>query len=209
MRNNSDNRLEARTPAPNDMIAERLQGAAPGSCLAVRLARSHRRQRGEDELLSCEICGAVDSATLCSPLVVSGEVMGSVLLTRKRRFTDALTAGLSEMLLIAAPAIANLRHLAIAEARAAIDVLTGLPNRRSVDDEVKRMVARANRTGGTLAAAMLDIDHFKRVNDTYGHDRGDELLAAVADLMAATLRAGDFVGRYGGEEFVLLLPGHR
>jgi diguanylate cyclase (GGDEF)-like protein len=173
--------------------------------MAVRLARPHGRQRGEDELLSCEICGAVDSATLCSPLVVSREVMGSVLLTRRRRFTDALTARLSEMLLIAAPAIANLRHLAIAEARAATDVLTGLPNRRSVDHEVKRMVARASRTGNTLAAAMLDIDHFKRVNDSYGQDRGDELLAAVADLMAVTLRGGDFVG-LRGEEFVLLLP---
>jgi diguanylate cyclase (GGDEF)-like protein len=132
--------------------------------------------------------------------------MGSVLLIRKRRFTNALAARVGEVLLNAAPAIANLRHLAIAETRAATDALTGLPNRRTVDDEVKRMVARAGRTGRTLAAAMLDIDHFKRVNDTYGHDRGDELLAGVADEIASSIRGGDFVGRYGGEEFVLLLP---
>lgn len=206
VRNNSANRLEARTAVSSAAVNEHLVGAAPDSCLAVRLARPHRRRPGEDELLSCEICGASESATLCSPLIVGGEVMGSVLLTRRRRFAKVISARVSETLLLAAPAIANLRHLAIAETRAATDALTGLPNRRTVDDEVKRMVARAGRTGSNLAAAMLDIDHFKQVNDTYGHDRGDEQLAAVADTVAASIRGGDFVGRYGGEEFVVLLP---
>ena len=206
VRNNSANHLEARTPAPSAAVAERLQSATPDSCLAVRLARPHARRRGGDELLRCEVCGAVQSAALCSPLLVGGEVMGAVLLTREPRFTEATNARVAEVLLLAAPAIANLRHLAIAEARAATDALTGLSNRRTIDDEVKRMAATAARTGSPLAAAMLDIDHFKRVNDTYGHERGDELLAAVAGSLSAAVRGGDFVGRYGGEEFLILLP---
>ena len=68
------------------------------------------------------------------------------------------------------------------------------------------MVAQAARSDAPLAAALLDLDHFKQINDTYGHDRGDEVLAAVAEAMRGAVRASDFVGRYGGEEFLLLFP---
>ena len=95
---------------------------------------------------------------------------------------------------------------AIAEIPAATDALTGLPNNRAVQDTIKRMVAQASRSVSPLSAALLDLDHFKRVNDTYGHSRGDEVLAAVATVLRSSLRESDFVGRYGGEEFLLLLP---
>jgi len=68
------------------------------------------------------------------------------------------------------------------------------------------MTAYAQRTDSRLASIMFDLDHFKRFNDVYGHERGDELLAAVGAAVTGTLRAGDFAGRFGGEEFVLLLP---
>jgi diguanylate cyclase (GGDEF)-like protein len=68
------------------------------------------------------------------------------------------------------------------------------------------MVAQASRTGSPLTAALVDLDHFKQINDTYGHGRGDEVLAAAADAMRAAVRESDFVGRYGGEEFLILLP---
>jgi diguanylate cyclase (GGDEF)-like protein len=106
----------------------------------------------------------------------------------------------------AAPVLANLRNLAIAEIRAATDALTELPNNRAVQDTIKRMVAQASRSVSPLSAALLDLDQFKRVNDTYGHSRGDEVLAAVATVLRSSLRESDFVGRYGGEEFLLLLP---
>jgi diguanylate cyclase (GGDEF)-like protein len=87
-----------------------------------------------------------------------------------------------------------------------VELLTGLPNNRSVQDTLRRMVAQASRTVLPLSAAMLDLDHFKHVNDAHGHSRGDEVLAAVATTLRSSLRESDFVGRYGGEEFLILLP---
>ena len=94
----------------------------------------------------------------------------------------------------------------VAEIRAATDALTGLPNNRAVQDTLKRMVAQASRSVAPLSAALLDLDHFKHINDAHGHSRGDEALAAVAANLRSSLRESDFVGRYGGEEFLLLLP---
>lgn len=86
------------------------------------------------------------------------------------------------------------------------DPLTGLPNRILFDDRLKMGLAQAQRNGSRLAVMMLDLDWFKRVNDTYGHGVGDQLLKLVAQRLASNLRKSDTVGRMGGDEFVLLLP---
>ncbi len=95
---------------------------------------------------------------------------------------------------------------AVFERLALQDGLTGLLNRRALDERLAQEVARARRHGHPLTVALGDIDHFKRINDTYGHLVGDEVLKAVARLCQATARGGDSVGRYGGEEIALLLP---
>lgn len=87
------------------------------------------------------------------------------------------------------------------------DRLTGLPNRRALDEALGREVARARRAGTALAALAIDVDHFKRVNDRHGHAAGDAVLAAVAARAAGALRAGDLLARQGGEELLALLPG--
>jgi diguanylate cyclase (GGDEF)-like protein/PAS domain S-box-containing protein len=88
------------------------------------------------------------------------------------------------------------------------DALTGLPNRVLLNDRLERLCAHHSRHGGQFAVAFLDLDHFKDINDTHGHDAGDVLLKAVASRLEAVLRSSDTVCRQGGDEFVLLLSGH-
>jgi diguanylate cyclase (GGDEF)-like protein len=96
--------------------------------------------------------------------------------------------------------------LARLESTARTDPLTGLPNRRVWDEDLERELARARRHGGALCLAMLDLDRFKAFNDRYGHQAGDQLLAAAAMAWRHALRATDTIARYGGEEFAVLLP---
>ncbi|MCU1380409.1 MAG: diguanylate cyclase with sensor [Acidimicrobiales bacterium] len=92
------------------------------------------------------------------------------------------------------------------QAMSRTDLLTGLPNRRSWEEQVRKAIARAQRDGRPLALAMADLDHFKLFNDSRGHQAGDVVLADVAASWRRALRATDFLARYGGEEFALLLP---
>jgi diguanylate cyclase (GGDEF)-like protein len=180
--------------------------AEPRSCLAVRLARTHESAADPPPLLECQLCGASASEATCVPLLVSGEVIGSVLVEHTRMLHADERRRIVDSASQAAPTLANLRNLAVAEARAATDSLTGLPNRRAVQEALKRMTAQAGRTLSPMAVLVLDLDHFKQINDTYGHDQGDAVLAAVGEVLGRSLRTSDFVGRNGGEEFIALLP---
>jgi diguanylate cyclase (GGDEF)-like protein len=106
----------------------------------------------------------------------------------------------------ASPVLANLRNLALSQARALTDGLTGLPNRRAIEDTLKRMVSHTDRSGSSLAVVLFDLDQFKQINDLYGHEKGDEVLSAVGVTVTGTVRSSDFAGRHGGEEFILLIP---
>jgi diguanylate cyclase (GGDEF)-like protein len=92
------------------------------------------------------------------------------------------------------------------EREALVDGLTGVHNRRWLDDILPRLISRHQRGGQPLSLLMLDVDHFKRFNDTHGHAAGDQALAKVAKLIATRMRPTDMCARYGGEEFVIILP---
>ena len=97
-------------------------------------------------------------------------------------------------------------QLADARRRAATDGLTGLPNRRHIDEVVERLLSQAHRKQLPLSAIIFDLDHFKAINDKFGHDVGDETLRATGVAIRELLRGADHVARFGGEEFVVLLP---
>lgn len=203
-RNNSADRLQATT-APAG-VAEQLACVEPRACLAVRFGRTHEEGQQHEPLIRCVICSQHAGYSTCQPLLVGGEVIGSTLVRHDEPLTTSERAAIVGAVAQAGPVLANLRNLALARFRAATDALTGLPNSREVQDTLKRMSAHAARTLSPLTALLLDLDHFKQINDSHGHALGDDVLAALGTTVRAALRASDFVGRYGGEEFVILLP---
>jgi diguanylate cyclase (GGDEF)-like protein len=102
--------------------------------------------------------------------------------------------------------IASLRQRREFERMATVDGLTGLHNRRWLDDVFPRQIERCTRTGAALSLLLADVDHFKRFNDRHGHLVGDRALQHVAEVLATSLRPTDLIARFGGEEFAALLP---
>jgi diguanylate cyclase (GGDEF)-like protein len=206
-RNNSHDRLEPMTEVdPASQLGTVLQSVSPDSCLAVRLGKKHERSDDHEPLLTCDICGHTAGSSTCVPSLVGGEVIGSVLVRHPAPLEMLENRRIEESMTQASPVLANLRNLALSQARALTDGLTGLPNRRAIEDTLKRMIAQADRSGAPLGVVLFDLDHFKQVNDLYGHEKGDEVLSAVGVTIASNLRSSDFAGRFGGEEFILLLP---
>ncbi len=143
------------------------------------------------------------------PVLRDGEVV-AVLVLGARAPRMRPVAGLAELASLLAAETATTLALAdlvrALDARARTDELTGLANRRTWDEELPREFARAKRSGRPLSVAILDLDHFKTYNDTFGHPAGDRLLRAVAAGWGTRLRETDLLARYGGEEFGLVLP---
>lgn len=142
------------------------------------------------------------------PLVAQGEPLG--LLQLSCAGTHPAPADRAEIVENIAShlalTISNLRMRNRLREQAIRDPLTGLYNRRQMDDVFERELRRAQRHRGTLGVLMVDIDHFKRINDSLGHEAGDEVLRALARCLGDAIRREDYVFRYGGEEFLLLLP---
>jgi two-component system, cell cycle response regulator len=106
-----------------------------------------------------------------------------------------------------AAALRTSTRMAALERDATIDHLTGVMNRAQLDRRLFEAVARTQRSGGELGCVIIDIDHFKTINDEFGHQTGDHVLRVIATRLSGTLRGGDLLFRYGGEEFFLLLEG--
>jgi diguanylate cyclase (GGDEF)-like protein len=206
-RNNSDDRLEiTRGGRDSPLRHANTEQMRPRSCMAVRLSHVYDHHPGDQGLQRCEICGEMEGTATCEPLLVGGQVIGSVLVASRKPIDADRRARLRDSVAQAAPILANQRNLAIAEERAASDALTGLPNRRAADEAFKRMAAHAGRSVSPLTAILLDLDRFKGLNDRYGHESGDRALALVGSIIQSTIRASDFAARFGGEEFLVLLP---
>ena len=146
-----------------------------------------------------------------SVMVPAGHLLQRMGTNRRRTVVDFLVT----LLLLLGIGYALAQHLAVRleqarrklEHTAVTDELTGLRNRRYIMDQLEKEYQRAVRTGAPLSLILVDIDHFKKVNDTYGHAFGDRVLQAAAQEMEASLRSYDLLGRIGGEEFLIASPG--
>jgi diguanylate cyclase (GGDEF)-like protein len=182
-------------------------------CPALLRGRVHG---GEEEPASCP-CRGGGEGRLCIPLLARGEPRGVVQVhlgplpatlsaDARRRRAEArrrLAGTLAEQLALALTALDLRREL---ERQATQDPLTGLSNRRGLEQALARELGRAVRTGRPIGLILADLDHFKHFNDTYGHAAGDALLAGLGTLLRARTRVQDEACRYGGEEFIILLP---
>jgi len=183
---------------------------APEACWALRLGQGHVVAGGEPR---CAHAGDDGRTYVCQPLVAAGETLGIVHVLDGRPEDGAAAAAMlaecaRKARLLAehvGPAVANLnlqerlRNLSIR------DPLTGAYNRRYMDEALQQELQRARRASYELAVVMLDIDHFKRFNDNFGHDGGDAVLSALGAYLRQRTRSSDIVCRFGGEEFALVL----
>lgn len=139
------------------------------------------------------------------PLTVGGEQLGMLVLVGTFDAEERMTA--ASLAAHAAVALENARLHAVVERQALVDGLTGVANRRGCEDALGHEIARSDRLGSPFTLVVADLDDFKRINDVHGHDAGDDVLRELASVLRHTLRESDLAGRWGGEEFVLLLPG--
>jgi diguanylate cyclase (GGDEF)-like protein len=143
---------------------------------------------------------------LCVPMIAQGEILGVISVTSDRDIRDAERSNMIAACDSISMALANLKLQETLRTQSLRDPLTGLFNRRYLEASFEREIQRAERRKIPLSVLMLDVDHFKRFNDSFGHDAGDTLLAQFGALLARVVRTEDVTCRYGGEEFTVLMP---
>ncbi len=196
---------DRRYVGPRRISSEELPG------LAALAEHPQPRLIQQDEALSPlrdAMAGAHMVTGAAVPIVSHGEFFGMVSagFVQRRDADGALLARIAGLADHAATAFENARLLEQIRHQALHDPLTGLPNRPLIEDRAVSALRLAGRSGATVGLLFIDLDRFKDVNDTLGHDRGDELICQVAGRLAGALRQSDTLARLGGDEFVVLLP---
>ena len=150
--------------------------------------------------------GQIDLTRVVSSEIMDSKTRAVLYIIPRRPMQHYQSEILDTVSKIIASSIGNFIDRKKLENAALIDPLTHCYNRRAMDDYINHELANAERYGSDLSAIMFDIDHFKRVNDTYGHKAGDTVLHAVSKSVLSAIRKSDYLARYGGEEFLLILP---
>ncbi|GAK56252.1 diguanylate cyclase with PAS/PAC and GAF sensors [Candidatus Vecturithrix granuli] len=179
-------------------------------CWAMRRGQMHEVVDVHANVICRHFVRPPESGYLCLPLVVQGETLGLFYLETPIGMSDARMTRHGQLVVTVGEgiklALSNLKLRERMHEQANQDHLTGLFNRRYLYDTLPRELHRALRHNTPVSVAMLDIDHFKQVNDTFGHDAGDRFLVELGRMLNANVRKSDLACRYGGEEFVLVLP---
>jgi len=178
------------------------------SCWALRTSHPHLVIAG-DTTAPCAHAAGVKHTYLCIPILAQGEALGILHLQATDEAPVLADAELSLKTTFAAQvglSVANIRLREALRTQSIKDPLTGLYNRRYLTETLDREIRRAVRAEQALGILMIDLDHFKKFNDTYGHDAGDTVLRETAAFLTKSIRIEDMVCRFGGEEFVIILP---
>jgi diguanylate cyclase (GGDEF)-like protein len=186
----------------------------PSECWALRRGRVHQSLTGGGAIRCSHLGRGARLLSLCTPLMAHGETLGVLSLTAESKettgapsavfeFDAGRAASLAEQ---AALSFANLKLREKLRQQSVRDPLTGLFNRRYLEEFLETELPRASRNKRSIGVLMIDVDNFKKFNDLFGHDAGDTVLREFGDYLAKFTRRGDVACRYGGEEFVLILP---
>jgi diguanylate cyclase (GGDEF)-like protein/PAS domain S-box-containing protein len=209
MLNNSKNLFEKVTAWGASSLLEPV--FLPDECWALRLGREHLVDDPASGLLCHHVSNPFPAGYLCMPMMAQGEAIGILHLQKvspgEGNLVEAAAPLVSTVAEGLALALANLKLRETLRSQAIRDDLTGLFNRRYMEETLERELHRVTRLGIPLGLAMLDLDHFKRYNDTFGHHAGDELLRTLGRLIRSQIREDDIACRYGGEEFLIIMPG--
>jgi diguanylate cyclase (GGDEF)-like protein/PAS domain S-box-containing protein len=186
----------------------------PEDCWALRTGRLHRVDEKRSRLVCRHLGDYQGGVALCVPMMAHGEALGILHLQWGAGGGERMAEGTNDSaeriaVTVAehlALALANLRLRESLRTQSIRDPLTGLFNRRYMEESLDREFRRAERRGAPVGVIMLDIDRFTNFNNTFGHQAGDTLLHALGELLRTRVRAEDIACRYGGEEFVLIMP---
>lgn len=205
--NNSGDRLELSTSWHWPQGAPLGESISPSDCWAIKRGKPHLNLAGGEGL-----CCAHDQAATAMeiPMMARGEVYGLLMVQRDGASAAAELQAAGGVANALADAMSlSLSNLALRDrlrTQALRDALTGLYNRRYMEDALERYADQAARTQSPLSVVMIDLDHFKKLNDEHGHAMGDAVLGEVASAILGAIRPCDIACRYGGEELVVLLP---
>lgn len=182
----------------------------PDECWAIRLGRVHQVGHGHAELICNHIKNNLaDTSFICVPLMAQNDIYGLLYLEIIKKENVAALVENQRLFIYAfaeltALALANVRLRENLRYQSIRDPLTGLYNRRYLDDFLLKQIHQSERNDKPITLLMLDLDHFKKINDTYGHEAGDMALKEVGVVLQENIRMGDIASRYGGEEFLLM-----
>jgi diguanylate cyclase (GGDEF)-like protein len=206
--NNSRDRLDLACKWPEGPEATPAEALVPGNCWALKRGKPHINDPHAGTL--CCMHNSGHFSTIEVPMIARGKVHGLLMLatdapggTEALQKVERIARALADSMSLA---LANIGLQEKLRTQSLRDPLTGLYNRRYMEDALDRYLNMAERTKGSTSVIMIDLDNFKKLNDSHGHAKGDTVLCDVAAQLVGALRPSDVVSRYGGEEILVILP---